>query len=81
MELPNDEEMFRIFRAHSERDPDMVHDIVQDPSRALRLDSAHQDLHDIVYGVGDGEENVWYLLPEAQVWVTEHGGDITPREA
>ena len=81
MELPDDEEMFRIFRAQSEHDPQMVRDLIADPSGAVLLDSAHEDLHDIVHGVGDGEENVWYLLPEAQAWIREHGGDITPREA
>jgi hypothetical protein len=81
MELPDDGEMFRIFRAQSEHDPQMVRDLIADPSGALLLDSAHEQLHDIVQGVGEGEENVWYLIPEAQEWVREHGNDIIPSDA
>lgn len=81
MDLPDDAEMFRIFQSHAEHDPQMVRDLIADPSRALLLESAHEDLHDIVQGVGEGEENVWYLIPEAQAWVREHGNDITPNEA
>jgi hypothetical protein len=42
------------------------------------LDSAHEELHSIVHGVGDGEENVWYLIPPAQEWVRSHADQIRP---
>jgi hypothetical protein len=81
MRLPDDDEMLRMFRAHSEHDPQMVRDIIQDPSRSLLFGNVHHDLHDIVHGESSGEENRWYLIPEAQAWVRAHRNDITPSEA
>lgn len=80
MELPDEGEMFRVFRAHGEVDPQMVRDIIDDPSRPLLFDSVHHDLRDIVRGVGSGEENRWYLIPAAQKWVRDHGNGIAPSE-
>jgi hypothetical protein len=78
MELPDDEEMVRIFQAEAVDDPQRVRDIILDPSKPLVLDDVHHALHDIVHGEASGEENLWYLTAEAQAWVSEHGTEITP---
>jgi hypothetical protein len=80
MALPDDDEMHRIFQVVGKRDPQLIRDIILDPSQPLTLDNVQ--LHEMreitqVWGFVRGEDRRT-LIPEAREWVSEHGIDETP---